>query len=186
MLCLSQGRAGRDGKPAVCLLLFDEGDKSRANAITSERDDASDSLSSSTSFQFSNGGSSHVNLEEVVAFCSSFECRKEFLYAHFGFPYDGDACPRNCNCGSLAEDAYDETELLAELGLGTEEDDATSKRSSVTRSSSRGANAIPKGQVEYLYQRVLSETKKLGLPKREALSRRVVQVSKLRLGDVHL
>lgn len=156
-------------------MLFDESDKSRANAITTERDDSFDSLSSS-SFSASNG-SSHVNLEEVVAFCSTSECRKEFLYAHFGFPYDGKACPRNCNCGPLAEDAYDESfsaELLAELAF--EEDDAVAKRSSVTSTS--GAQAIPKGQIEYLYQRVLSETKKLGLPKREALSRRVVQVSK--------
>lgn len=114
-----------------------------------------------------------MELEEVVAFCSTVDCRKEFLYAHFGFPYDGKKCPRNCNCGPLAEDAYDETEFLAELGL---EDDSMTKRSSVT-SSSGGVNAIPRGQIEYLYQRVLSETKKLGLPKREALSRRVVQVS---------
>lgn len=119
-----------------------------------------------------------MNLEEVVAFCSSEECRREFLYAHFGFPFDGHACPRNCNCGPLTDDG-------ALLTASDEDDnDDRSHEQLLGGKRKRGGGgdeaepAIPKGQIEYVYQRVLSETKRLGLPKREALSRRVVQVSR--------
>ncbi|TYZ61604.1 hypothetical protein PybrP1_008383 [[Pythium] brassicae (nom. inval.)] len=160
------GRAGRDGDPAVCLLLFDEGDKTRASAIGTERE----GLDDSESFPVSNG-SSHVDLEEVAAFCSSDGCRKEVMYAHFGFPFDGAACPRNCNCGPLG-DAISSTEE-------EEDEDVESRRKQRKRGGGGGATpesaAIPKGQIEYFHQRVLSESKRLGLPKREALSRRVVQ-----------
>uniref|UniRef100_K3W9Q6 DNA 3'-5' helicase n=1 Tax=Globisporangium ultimum (strain ATCC 200006 / CBS 805.95 / DAOM BR144) TaxID=431595 RepID=K3W9Q6_GLOUD len=166
------GRAGRDEQPAVCLLLYDESDKSRANAITSERSDLDSSISS---FQVSNG-SSHVDLEEMAAFCETTGCRKELLYAHFGFPFYAAECPRDCNCGQLdKEDDWREAYAAAKLLETTDSQDPLARHHSDEDDGLEVVNAKSKGQVEYFYQRVLSETKKLGLSKREALSRRVVQ-----------
>ncbi|KAF1330312.1 Atp-dependent dna helicase, partial [Globisporangium splendens] len=165
------GRAGRDGQPAVCLLLYDESDKSRANAITSERSDLDSSISS---FHVSNG-SSHVDLEEMAAFCETAGCRKEFLYAYFGFPFHAAECPRDCNCGQLdKEDDWRAAYTAAKLLETTDSQDLLARHHDED-DGLEAVNAKSKGRVEYLYQRVLSETKKLGLPKREALSRRVVQ-----------
>lgn len=153
----------------MCVLLYDEGDKSRASAITSERGD----FDTVTSFQVSNG-SSHVDLEEMAAFCDTTGCRKEFLYAHFGFPFESKDCPRNCNCGMLDKEEDAMALYTAEL-LASEH--ANREVAGGESSDEDAGNAVPKGQIEYYYQRVLTETKKLGLPKREALSRRVVHVS---------
>ncbi|EGZ15020.1 hypothetical protein PHYSODRAFT_250260 [Phytophthora sojae] len=154
------GRSGRDGKPAVCVLLYSEADKSRADALTTERLD----LDGTGAGAMSNG-SSRGELEDVAAFCKTTTgCRKELLYAHFGFRFDTSRCVRNCNCGVPLEAASDswhdeEVELeKAPSGMKAEEEDA-----------------IPKGTIEYQYQKILAESKRLKLPKREALSRRLVR-----------
>lgn len=140
--------------------------------ITTERDDGDGAFVST--------GSSHSDLEDVAAFCSTTDCRRELLHAHFGRPFDANTCARQCNCGPLAESAADDDD--EELESDSEEQDAAASRRHAKLShrgrSGAGEHALPiaKIQIEYLYQRVLAETKKCGLPKREALSRRVVQV----------
>lgn len=147
--------------PAVCVLLYSVADKSRADALTTERLDFDGTGSGAIS-----NGSSRGELEEVAAFCEmTVGCRKELLYSHFGFQFDTYRCIRNCNCGAPLETATEswheeefDTEQKTKLNEGDKEDD------------------IPKGAIEYQYQKILAESKRLKLPKREALSRRIVRV----------
>ncbi|RLN90655.1 hypothetical protein BBJ28_00004046 [Nothophytophthora sp. Chile5] len=149
------GRSGRDGKPSVCVLLYSEADKSRADALTTERIDFNGTMAAPIS-----NGSSHVELEEVAAFCETTTgCRKELLYSHFGFTFNASRCIRNCNCDVPLEAAESwRDEAVHVQKQSTDED------------------GISKGAIEYQYQRILAESKRLKLPKREALSRRLIRV----------
>ncbi|KAJ8575820.1 hypothetical protein ON010_g3396 [Phytophthora cinnamomi] len=152
------GRSGRDGKPAVCILLYSEADKSRADALTTERLDFDGSGAGGTS-----NGSSRGELEDVAVFCKTTNgCRKEILYAHFGFRFDASRCVRNCNCGVPLEAA-------SESWRGDLENNTTDRKV-------EEEDTIPKGTIEYQYQKILAESKRLKLPKREALSRRLIRV----------
>ncbi|UIZ28578.1 hypothetical protein KXD40_009369 [Peronospora effusa] len=153
------GRSGRDGKPAICVLLYSEADKSRADTLTAERLDLNDIGSCAVS-----NGSSRGELENVAAFCEMTDgCRKELLYSHFGFQFDGSQCVRNCNCGVPLEaaqswrDEKPDTDYKSKLNEGITEDN------------------LSKGAIEYQYQKILAESKRLKLPKREALSRRLIR-----------
>ncbi|CAI5742861.1 unnamed protein product [Peronospora destructor] len=153
------GRSGRDGKPAICVLLYSEADKSRADTLTTDRLDFNDTGSCAMS-----NGSSREELEYVAAFCEMTDgCRKELLYSHFGFHFDGSRCVRNCNCGvplKAAESWRDErsdTDHKGKINEGITE------------------NNLSKGAIEYQYQKILAESKRLKLPKREALSRRLIR-----------
>ncbi|KAH7464924.1 ATP-dependent helicase SGS1 [Phytophthora ramorum] len=154
------GRSGRDGKPAVCILLYSEADKSRADRLTTERLD-----SDGTGYGASSNGSSRGELEEIAAFCEMTSgCRKELLYTHFGFRFDTARCVQNCNCGVPLEAA---AESWRNEDLDAEEEPNKSKVEE--------EDGIPKGTIEYQYQKILAVSKRLKLPKREALSRRLIR-----------
>ncbi|POM69217.1 ATP-dependent DNA helicase [Phytophthora palmivora] len=154
------GRSGRDGKPAVCVLLYSEADKGRADTLTTERLD----FDSTGSGVISNG-SSRGELEEVAAFCEmTTGCRKELLYSHFGFRFESSRCVRNCNCG-------EELEVAAEHC----HDNENHNEENSIRNMGDEEDGVSKGTIEYQYQRILAESKRLKLPKREALSRRLIR-----------
>ncbi|ETI57132.1 hypothetical protein F443_00539 [Phytophthora nicotianae P1569] len=150
------GRSGRDGKPSVCVLLYSEADKGRADALTTEGRDFEGAVSN---------GSSRGELEEVAAFCEmATGCRKELLYSHFGFRFDPSHCVKNCNCG----EPLDADSEFWQEEIGCEHDSNVNKLDE--------EDGISRGIIEYQYQKILTESKRLKLPKREALSRRLVRV----------
>ncbi|KAE8978428.1 hypothetical protein PF005_g24509 [Phytophthora fragariae] len=154
------GRSGRDGKPAVCVLLYSEADKSRADALTTERLDLD-----GTGAEAISNGSSRGELEDVAAFCEmTTGCRKELLYSHFGFRFDTSRCVRNCNCG-----------VPLDAACGAWRDDELDLNDTTNGRKVEEEDVIPKGAIEYQYQKILAESKRLKLPKREALSRRLVR-----------
>ncbi|KAG3248666.1 hypothetical protein PI124_g6665 [Phytophthora idaei] len=154
------GRSGRDGKPSVCVLLYSEADKGRADALTTEGRDFDGTGSGAIS-----NGSSRGELEEVSAFCEMITgCRKELLYSHVGFRFDTSHCVKNCNCGVPLEAARD---------FWQEEEIATEHKSNVTKPDEE--DGIPRSTIEYQYRKILAESRRLKLPKREALSRRLVR-----------
>jgi hypothetical protein len=107
-------------------------------------------------------------------------CRKELLYAHFGFDYHQSECPRNCNCGQNLEELpaplkHEEQNSYHEA-MGSYEEPSTEEVSE--------ADAISRGQVEFYYQKILSEVKRQSLKKRDGLSRQVVQVSGEKAGEL--
>ncbi|KAG2909092.1 hypothetical protein PC117_g19768 [Phytophthora cactorum] len=154
------GRSGRDGKPSVCVLLYSEADKGRADALTTEGRDFDGTGSGAISNRSSRG-----EMEEVSAFCEMITgCRKELLYSHFGFRFDTSHCVKNCNCGVPLEAARD---------FWQEEEIATEHKSNVTKPDEE--DGIPRSTIEYQYHKILAESRRLKLPKREALSRRLVR-----------
>jgi ATP-dependent DNA helicase RecQ len=66
------GRAGRDGEPAVCLLLYGRGDAVRYEKMLADRDDASD------------GANAREQLRRMIAYAEGVECRRRTLLAYFG------------------------------------------------------------------------------------------------------
>lgn len=109
-----------------------------------------------------------------MAYCEASGCRKETMFAHFGFLFDSKRCNRNCNCGPLPDECLEQFELPPE-----ELEEARSRQQQRTAESQ---SDLRKGQVEYLYQKVLTQTKRSGLSKREALSRRVISVRAMCIG----
>ena len=142
-------------------MLYSEVDKSRADALTTGRLDFDGTGSGAMS-----NGSSRREVEEVAAFCEMTNgCRKELLYSHFNFHFDASQCIRNCNCGvplEAASESWHNEEINTEHQKKVVDDDAD--------------EGIPKGAIEYQYQKILAESKRLHLSKREAMSRRLVRV----------
>lgn len=77
------GRAGRDGRPADCLLYYSYRDKLRLDHLAS---------------QTKAGNSREIN--EMVQYCEDeFTCRRQMQLEHFGEEYDREKCRGNCdNC----------------------------------------------------------------------------------------
>ncbi|CAH0478831.1 unnamed protein product [Peronospora belbahrii] len=156
------GRSGRDGKLAICVLLYSEADKSRADALITDTFEFDDTGSGAMS-----NGSSRRELDDVTAFCEmTVGCRKELLYSHFGFEFDASRCVRNCNCGMPLED---DTESWHDDEISS----AEHKRKGINESNTE--DNLSKGAIEYQYQKILAECRRLKLPKREALSRRLIR-----------
>ncbi|KAI9919716.1 hypothetical protein PsorP6_017491 [Peronosclerospora sorghi] len=163
MICATSafgGRSGRDGKPASCILLYSEADKERADAVTTETMDVDASV-------VVTGGSARGHLDDMVAFCElTSGCRKQLLYCHFDLQFDGAECSRNCNCNGPLEAAV--PSWCKDEEMETNEDKSRT-REDETR------NKVPNHVVEYHYQKIVADAKRLKLPKREALSRRLIR-----------
>ena len=79
------GRAGRDGRPAECLLFYSRADIAKMRRL----------------LQIGSGDAKHQRmatkkLEEMAAYCESAECRRKFLLAYFGEEYSLGNC-HNCD-----------------------------------------------------------------------------------------
>ena len=80
------GRAGRDGLPSDCLLLYGAGDRMRHLQFIFEKSDAADRQYAQT------------QLEEMAAFAETGECRRIILLRHFGEEYQQLMCGGCDNC----------------------------------------------------------------------------------------
>jgi len=84
------GRAGRDGKPALCVMFYAERDFASARMLIQNRD------------RFGSGGNEIAlqELEAVEEYCGSTSCRRRMLLNHFGDPNADAACgsrkPEHC------------------------------------------------------------------------------------------
>lgn len=79
------GRAGRDGLPADCVLLYSAADVLRWDGILDKR--AAEGEVSPESLQ-----GQRAALKAVQRYCSSAVCRHRALAAHFGEPFDSPDC----------------------------------------------------------------------------------------------
>lgn len=135
------------------MLLYATGDKLRAGSISSERID----LDRYTTMS----GGSHIDIEQVSMLCEISGCRREFLFGHFGYRFDGSTCKQNCNCGVTEQmkcEQHVDSTIHHEATLSNDLHDAPGKL-----------------EIEYYYQKVLAESRRQQLPKREAFSRRVIK-----------
>ena len=97
------GRAGRDGKPAECVLLYSRADADRVRSlIEGDR---------------TGGGNTRVALRklgEMAAFCEAGGCRRKFLLGYFGQEYPGESCG-SCDRCEDGQGLFDGTEVAASI-----------------------------------------------------------------------
>jgi ATP-dependent DNA helicase RecQ len=84
------GRAGRDGSPADCILLFAKGDISTARYLISRGDDRETKISS------------YKKLRSMIDYCNADGCLRSFILNYFGERY-GASCGNCGNCASVTE-----------------------------------------------------------------------------------
>ncbi len=90
------GRAGRDGLPATCVLLYSRGDAVKARMLFSELE--GEQLEDAMS-----------RLAEMVKYAEGASCRRRFVLAHFGDRLPGLSCGACDNCTRKPEDLADYT-----------------------------------------------------------------------------
>ncbi|TDH69842.1 hypothetical protein CCR75_002346 [Bremia lactucae] len=154
------GRSGRDGNPSVCVLLYSKADTDRAAYVSTN----SPLLDGINADEISYG-SSRNEWTEVVAFCEmTTGCRKEHLYSHFGFRFDSSRCVRNCNCN-----------VLLDFNASLNERNDRKEYHTNIETRLKETQVSKQWTIEYQYQKVLAECKRLNLSKRETLSRRQIR-----------
>jgi ATP-dependent DNA helicase RecQ len=85
------GRAGRDGLPSECLLLFSAGDRVKYSKFIDEKPDAKER------------DNARAQLEQIVHYAEGSSCRRAFLLNYFGESFDEENCGACDNCLSPRE-----------------------------------------------------------------------------------
>ena len=80
------GRAGRDGLPAECLLLFSPGDVAKQITFIEEKTDPHERQVAGD------------QLRQMVHFCENSACRRRWLLEYFGEPFETPNCQACDNC----------------------------------------------------------------------------------------
>ena len=80
------GRAGRDGLPGECLLLFSPGDVAKQNVFIDEKPDEQDRVRA------------REQLQQMVHYAEISECRRAALLDYFGEEFPDPACGACDNC----------------------------------------------------------------------------------------
>jgi ATP-dependent DNA helicase RecQ len=86
------GRAGRDGLPSECLLLFSPGDRVKQSRFIDEKPDPKEREIA------------RAQLEQIVHYAEVATCRRQFLLAYFGEKFGAPSQP----CSSRREEALTE------------------------------------------------------------------------------
>lgn len=98
------GRAGRDGLPAECALFFSAGDAAKQRYFINQKNDELDKRVASQ------------QLEEMVRYGESFECRRALLLRYFGEQPNTSAVPcGGCDNCNQERKLVDRTELAQKL-----------------------------------------------------------------------
>ncbi|MDR0649774.1 MAG: DNA helicase RecQ [Synergistaceae bacterium] len=85
------GRAGRDGSPADCILLFGKGDIATARYLISCGEDPETKRSG------------YAKLRSMIDYCNTDGCLRAFILAYFGERYAKGSCGGCGNCTSVTE-----------------------------------------------------------------------------------
>ncbi len=80
------GRAGRDGQPAQCILFFNYGDRVKVEFIIERKTNEHEQLVA------------YEQLNQVIAYCDSRDCRRKTLLAYFGEVWQEENCGNCDNC----------------------------------------------------------------------------------------
>ena len=96
------GRAGRDGLPSECVLLYSYGDKAKQEFFI---DQIENDLERQNARQ---------KLEQVVEFCELQSCRRRFLLEYFGEEWDEERC-NGCDTCLTPKAEFDATEISQKI-----------------------------------------------------------------------
>lgn len=99
------GRAGRDGLPAECVLLYTAGDASKQQFFISEMTDPVIQ------------NASRQKLTQMIDFCEQGSCRRAFLMRYFGESWDAKNCGL-CDLCLNPREEVDATELVQKILSG--------------------------------------------------------------------
>ena len=92
------GRAGRDGLASDCVAFFSLGDRSKQEFFISQMDDQVEQRNA------------RLKLDKMVEYAQSPTCRRRFLLAYFGDPYQEKNCGA-CDICVEPEKVFDATEI---------------------------------------------------------------------------
>ncbi len=97
------GRAGRDGLPSDCILFYTFGDRRKQEFFIEQiEDDAERELATR-------------KLAQVISYCESTTCRRQFLLKYFGEKWDLSVCTSCDNCVSVPREMHDATEIAQKI-----------------------------------------------------------------------
>ena len=103
------GRAGRDGSPAECILLFSRGDVHTAQFLIQQ---STENENLTPAMQDSLRKRDLQRLEDMVAYCRTKECLRAHILRYFG-----EKCPDQCgNCGNCLN-AYQELDVTEQAEI---------------------------------------------------------------------
>lgn len=92
------GRAGRDGLPSDCVLLYSLGDKRKHEFFLDEVQDQEEK------------NKLQKKLDQVIGYCESFICRRKHVLSYFGEEYTKENCGA-CDTCLQPVDAFDATQI---------------------------------------------------------------------------
>ncbi|QRV86165.1 ATP-dependent DNA helicase RecQ [Ceratobasidium sp. AG-Ba] len=170
------GRAGRDGKPAQCVLFYNFGDKSAMDRMIEQPNQKE----GRQQLSFEEQQRQKDDLRHVVQFCqNTWDCRRSQILAYFSEQFKSEHCFKTCdNCvnhveGTGREDMTETAQMALELASGAEGSRATMNnlvdafRGSKNRAiNDKGLNQLPmfgKGAslsrelVERIFQHLLAD-----------------------------
>jgi ATP-dependent DNA helicase RecQ len=90
------GRAGRDGLPSECVLLYSYGDKIKQEFFIDQIEDAIEQ------------SNARQKLAQMIEFCELQTCRRRFLLEYFGERWESDGCG-NCDVCLTPVEEFDAT-----------------------------------------------------------------------------
>jgi ATP-dependent DNA helicase RecQ len=98
------GRAGRDGLPGECILLYSPGDAERIRAMLGTDPCSAEHLRTC-----------RKKLDDMVDYCEGTGCRRKFLLGYFGEEYPGESCGLcdSCEDPRTTADCTEAAELVA-------------------------------------------------------------------------
>ena len=96
------GRAGRDGLPSECVLLYSQGDLRKHLFFINQVDDEGERERAKQ------------NLYTVAAFCESYLCRRAFVLSYFGEQWEKESCD-NCDRCTSSQNTFDGTEIAQKI-----------------------------------------------------------------------
>ena len=101
------GRAGRDGLPSECVLLYSYGDKVRQEYFIKRMDDEAER------------GNAQGKLDQMVRFAQLHTCRRRYLLEYFGERWDLENCG-GCDVCLASEERgeFDATEIAQKVAVG--------------------------------------------------------------------
>ena len=97
------GRAGRDGSPADCILLFSPGDVRTAEFLI---DNSSENESLSPAQQAAMRKKDRERLRDMTAYCQTRDCLRANILRYFG-----EGCPDTCGACGNCRGAFQETDV---------------------------------------------------------------------------